>query len=77
MANYEKMYAVLCGAVDDVIDDLERIPLAYASARKLRMALQTMEDLYIDTSAYSEETGDRRIIRMRFDRPAGDEGPKE
>ena len=77
MANYEKMYAVLCGAVDDVIDDLERIPLAYAAARKLRTALQTAEDIYIATSAYSEETGDHRIIRMRFDCSAGEEGPKK
>ena len=34
MADYQKMYALLCGAVDDVIDPLEQIPLAipYASA---------------------------------------------
>ena len=33
MADYQKMYALLCGAVDDVIDPLEQIPLAipYAS----------------------------------------------
>lgn len=24
--NYKKMYAILCGAVDDVIDDLNQIP---------------------------------------------------
>ena len=26
MADYQKMYALLCGAVDDVIDPLEQIP---------------------------------------------------
>ena len=25
MPNYEKMYAVLCGAIDDVMDELARI----------------------------------------------------
>ena len=28
MPNYQKMYAILCGAIDDVIDPLEKIPLA-------------------------------------------------
>ena len=27
MADYQKLYALLCGAIDDVIDPLERIPL--------------------------------------------------
>ena len=39
MADYEKMYAVLCGAVDEVIEPLERIPLALPYARALRAAL--------------------------------------
>ncbi len=29
MADYERMYALLCGAIDQVIDPLERIPLAW------------------------------------------------
>ena len=28
MADYQKMYAVLCGAIDDVLDGLRTIPLA-------------------------------------------------
>lgn len=28
MPDYKKMYAILCGAIDDVIDPLEEIPLA-------------------------------------------------
>ena len=39
MPNYQKMYAILCGAIDDVIDPLEKIPLAVPSAKKLRAAL--------------------------------------
>ena len=36
MPNYEKMYAVLCGAIDDVMDELARIPLASPSVERLR-----------------------------------------
>ena len=49
MPNYQKMYAILCGAIDDVIDPLEKIPLAVPSARKLRAALEEAEELYIAT----------------------------
>ncbi len=47
MADYEKMYAVLCGAIDDVIEPLERIPLARASAAVLRSALLRAEEIYL------------------------------
>ena len=47
MADYQKMYAVLCSAVDEVIDPLERIPLALSSARILRAALARAEEIYI------------------------------
>ena len=36
MVDYQKMYALLCGAVDDVIDPLEQIPLAIPYASVLR-----------------------------------------
>lgn len=39
MADYKKMYMILCGAVDEVIDPLEQIPMARASAQVLREAL--------------------------------------
>ena len=32
MADYQKMYAVLCGAIDQVIDPLSRIPSAARAA---------------------------------------------
>lgn len=52
MPNYEKMYAILCGAIDDVIDSLEEIPLAKPSAEHLKEALNTAEEIYIETSPY-------------------------
>ena len=33
MADYQKLYALLCGVIDDVIDPLERIPLALPYAK--------------------------------------------
>ena len=45
MANYRKMYTVLCAAIDEVIDPLEKIPLAAPQARKLRAAMQEAEDV--------------------------------
>ena len=31
MIDYKKMYAILCGAVDEVIEPLEQIPMARAA----------------------------------------------
>lgn len=50
MTDYKKMYAILCGAVDDVIDSLEKIPLAKDCAEKLKAALLEAEEIYIMTS---------------------------
>ena len=50
MADYEIMYAILCGAVDDVIDPLERIPMAKDCVEKLKAALLETEEIYIMTS---------------------------
>ena len=52
MADYKKMYAILCGAIDDVIDTLEEIPLAFSSAKILRNALEQAEEIYIETTPY-------------------------
>ena len=54
MPNYQKMYALLCGAIDDVLDPLEQIPLALPYAQQLQAALEAAEELYLsdsDTSA--------------------------
>lgn len=47
MVNYQKMYAILCGAVDAVIDPLEKLPSARPQAQLLRQALLEAEELYI------------------------------
>ena len=50
MADYQKMYAILCGAIDDTLTELARIPAAAASAERLTQALQRAETLYIESS---------------------------
>ena len=61
MIDYQKMYAILCAAIDEVIDPLEKIPLACAEAQKLRTAMLTAEEIYINTAPFAEEE-DRIII---------------
>ena len=56
MNEYKKMYAVLCGAIDDVIEPLRAIPAAYPQMRKLQAALWEAEEIFI--SAKEENNGD-------------------
>ena len=65
MADYRKMYYVLCKAVDDVIDPLERIPLAAPYALQLRKALLEAEEIYISTTPYAEKTEDPKVIQIK------------
>ena len=44
------MYAILCGAIDDVIDPLEQIPLALPQARRLCAALEEAEEVYLSSA---------------------------
>lgn len=67
MADYRKMYYVLCKAIDDVIDPLEHIPLAVPAARQLKTALLEAEEIYITTTPYTEETDDPKIIQIKTD----------
>ena len=46
MKDYAKMYAVLCGAIDDVIDGLEALPGAAEYAQHLKAALLQTEEIY-------------------------------
>ena len=46
------MYALLCGAIDDVLDELTCIPGASSSADRLQKALLEAEELYLE----AEET---------------------
>jgi len=57
MADYKKMYALLCGAIDDALDDLNNIPLAKASAEKLQKALLDAEEMYIESEGIAESNG--------------------
>ena len=52
MPDYKKMYAVLCGAIDDAIEPLGKIPEAAQTAKLLQAALFEAEEIYIDTSPY-------------------------
>lgn len=54
MADYQKMYSLLCRVVDSVIDPLERIPLAIPYASVLRRAMEDAEELYIETADPAE-----------------------
>ena len=66
MPNYEKMYAVLCGAIDEVMDELARIPLASPAVECLHSALEQAEGISIRTSVYTAER-DGNIIELRCD----------
>lgn len=66
MPNYEKMYAVLCGAIDEVMNELARIPLASPAVEHLHSALEQAEEIYIRTSFYTAER-DGNIIELRCD----------
>ena len=54
MVDYQILYALLCGAVDDVIDAWEQIPVAMPYASVLRRALEDAEELYIETADPAE-----------------------
>ena len=49
MADYKKMYCILCAAVDKTIDPLEKIPLAAPQVGVLKNALLEAEEIYIQT----------------------------
>ena len=58
MVDYPKMYAVLCGAVDEAIQMLESIPQAKFPAHALQIALQRAEDIYIETAEASDDANE-------------------
>lgn len=67
MADYKRMYTLLCKTIDDVIDPLSWIPEAKIYAVHLQKALLQAEDIYILTTPYAEETSDPQIIQMKTD----------
>ncbi len=54
MADYQKMYTLLCSAIDSVLDGLQEIPLARPYVYTLSEALLKAEDIYIDTTESEE-----------------------
>ena len=67
MPDYKKMYAVLCKAVDDAIDPLEQIPSAKQIAKSLQNALLKAEEIYINTTPYSETSDAAQIVELNTD----------
>ncbi len=69
MADYQKMYAILCGAVDDALMGLEQGSSAACIALRLRLALERAEEIYLQTSMCAERRGDTNLIELRRDAP--------
>lgn len=50
MTDYAKFYARLCGAIDEVLDELGTIPEARRAREKLQAAILDAEAQYLDTA---------------------------
>ena len=50
MADYEKMYAVLCAGVSEVLDEMEGKEECREYFRRLKELLNRAEDIYIETA---------------------------
>lgn len=55
MADYKKMYGLLCRAADAVIDPMERYLEMKSCAEILKSALLEAEEIYVRTSSSEEE----------------------
>lgn len=58
MTDYEKLYARLCGAIDEVLDELGTIPKAQHAWGKLQAAILDAEAQYLDTEEEKKPAGD-------------------
>ena len=58
MTNYAKLYARLCGAIDEVLDELGMIPEAQHAREKLQTAILDAEAQYLDTAEEKMPAGD-------------------
>ena len=72
MPDYQKMYAILCAAVDSVIDPLEHIPLAIPVAARLRKAMLDAEEVYINTSPCLAEAPEGQNIKVMIEQKEKD-----
>lgn len=64
MPDYKKMYAILCGAVDDVIGPLEKFPYAQEYVQRLKDAMLEAEEIYITTSPLEAPTDPEEIAEI-------------
>ena len=53
--DYQKMYAILCAAIDQAIEPLRRIPQAHPIADALERALLEAESVYLATAPGEEK----------------------
>lgn len=65
MPDYKRMYTLLCAAVDEAIDPLERIPAARQIAEKLLTALLDAEEIYVETSPHRLAEAPNDVIHIR------------
>ena len=56
VADYQKMYATVCAAASEAVDELENIPLAMQRRDRLKAALLKAEDIYIETTIHVTDT---------------------
>ena len=58
MTDYAKLYARLCGAIDEVLEELGTIPEARRAREKLQAAILDAEAQYLDTAEEEIPAGD-------------------
>ena len=58
MTNYAKLYARLCGAIDEVLDELGTIPEAQHAQENLQAAILDAEAQYLDAAEEKMPAGD-------------------
>ena len=58
MTDYAKLYARLCGAIDEVLDELVTIPVARHARERLQAAILDAEAQYLDTEEEKKPAGD-------------------
>ena len=58
MTDYEKLYARLCGAIDEVLDELGTILEACHARERLQAAILDAEAQYLDTEEEKKPAGD-------------------
>ncbi len=58
MTDYAKLYARLCGVIDEVLDELGTIPEAQHAWGKLQAAILDAEAQYLDTEEEKKPAAD-------------------